>query len=200
MRSPSPAAVQAVGRGRRLSAKGSVSHGQGSAQHPAFRKQPPIFYAGDELHVIKQRRLQETLGGFGPRCPPLLQGRGGALHHGFLCEGLPSLHGARVRRAGGEGTPPAVGYVSGSDDLRIRFKSDIEDARRLPALAGWAAVIGGMISDYGLGRARIGTDLMPFMVYEGLKRQFPAVTFSDAGGHLVATDGGQTSGRDRADP
>ena len=80
-----------------------------------------------------------------------------------------------------KGKPPAVGYVSGSDDLRIRFKSDIEDARRLPRLAGWADVIGGMISDYGLGRARIGTDLMPFMVYEGLRRQFPAATFSDAG-------------------
>jgi Xaa-Pro aminopeptidase len=80
-----------------------------------------------------------------------------------------------------KGRRPAVGYISGSDDLRIKFKSDIEDARRLPELAGWAGVIAGMISDYGLGRARIGTDLMPFMVYEGLKRQLPTVTFSDAG-------------------
>lgn len=35
-----------------------------------------------------------------------------------------------------KGRQPAVGSVSGSDDLRIRFKSDIEDARRLP---GWTS-------------------------------------------------------------
>ena len=34
-----------------------------------------------------------------------------------------------------KGKPPAVGYISGSDDLRIRFKSDIEDARKLPPLS-----------------------------------------------------------------
>jgi hypothetical protein len=28
---------------------------------PAFRKQPPIFYPGDNLHVIKQRRVREAL-------------------------------------------------------------------------------------------------------------------------------------------
>ncbi len=34
-----------------------------------------------------------------------------------------------------KGRPPVVGYISGSDDLRIRFKSDIEDARKLPHVA-----------------------------------------------------------------
>ena len=65
--------------------------------------------------------------------------------------------------------------------MRIRFKSDIEDARKLPALAEWATVIGGMISDYGLGNGRIGTDLMPYMIHEGLKRRFPALVICDAG-------------------
>ena len=69
-----------------------------------------------------------------------------------------------------KGHPPVVGYVSGSDDLRIRFKSDIEDARKLPPVSEWASTIGGMISDYGLAAGRIGTDLMPYMVFEGLKK------------------------------
>ena len=30
-----------------------------------------------------------------------------------------------------------------------------------------------MIADYGLGRGSIGTDLMPYMVYEELRQQFP---------------------------
>src|SRR5258707_897565 len=79
------------------------------------------------------------------------------------------------------GQPPAVGYVSGSDDLRIRFKSDIVDARKLPPLSRWAETIGAMMSDYGLSHARIGTDLMPYMVHEGLRRKFPGLSIVDVG-------------------
>jgi Xaa-Pro aminopeptidase len=38
-----------------------------------------------------------------------------------------------------------------------------------------------MIADYGLANGRIGTDLMPFMVHEGLKQRFPAIAFANAG-------------------
>jgi Xaa-Pro aminopeptidase len=79
-----------------------------------------------------------------------------------------------------KGQPPVVGYISGSDDLRIRFRSDIADARKLPSLPGWADAIGAMIADYGLSRARIGTDLMPYMVHEGLRGRFPGLTIADA--------------------
>jgi Xaa-Pro aminopeptidase len=153
-----------------------------SVQHPAFRRQPPIFYAGDELHSIKQRRLQETLGASG--LDALLFFKAEAVRYitDFYVKGFRPFMEPEYVVLVAKGRLPAVGYISGSDDLRIRFKSDIEDARRLPALPGWAAVIGEMISDYGLDRARIGTDLMPFMVHEGLKQQFPSVTFSDAGG------------------
>jgi Xaa-Pro aminopeptidase len=78
------------------------------------------------------------------------------------------------------GHAPAVGYISGSDDLRIRFKSDIADARRLPPVARWAEVIGPMLADYGLSRGRIGTDLIPYMVREGLRRLVPEVEIVDA--------------------
>jgi Xaa-Pro aminopeptidase len=148
---------------------------------PHFSKQSPIFYAGDELHVIKQRKVQEALAAAG--LDALLFFKAEAVRYitDFYVKGFRPFMEPEYVVLVVKGQPPAVGYVSGSDDLRIRFKSDIEDARRLPSLAGWADAIGVMISDYGLGRARIGTDLMPFMVYEGLRQQFPAVTFSDAG-------------------
>jgi Xaa-Pro aminopeptidase len=148
---------------------------------PHFSKQSPIFYAGDDLHVVKQHRVQEALAAAG--LDALLFFKAEAVRYitDFYVKGFRPFMEPEYVVLVVKGKPPAVGYVSGSDDLRIRFKSDIEDARRLPRLAGWADVIGGMISDYGLGRARIGTDLMPFMVYEGLRRQFPAATFSDAG-------------------
>ena len=28
---------------------------------PVFQRQPPVFYAGDELHHIKQHKLQRAL-------------------------------------------------------------------------------------------------------------------------------------------
>jgi Xaa-Pro aminopeptidase len=153
-----------------------------STRQQAFRKQPPIFYAGDELHVIKQRRLQEALAASGLDSLLLFKAEAVRYITDFYVKGFRPFMEPEYVVLVAKGRPPAVGYVSGSDDLRIRFKSDIEDARRLPALPGWAAAIGKMMSDYGLGQGRIGTDLMPFMVYEGLQRQFPAVTFSDAGG------------------
>src|SRR5262245_5093880 len=147
----------------------------------AFLKQPPTFYAGDELHVIKQRRLQKALEA--ADLDALLFFKAEAVRYitDFYVKGFRPFMEPEYVVLVARGRRPAVGYVSGSDDLRIRFKSDIDDARRLPALSGWADTIGGMISDYGLSQGRIGTDLMPFMVYRGLKRQFPAVTFSDVG-------------------
>jgi Xaa-Pro aminopeptidase len=37
-----------------------------------------------------------------------------------------------------------------------------------------------MISDYGLQNVRIGTDFIPFMVYDNLKAEFPGVSFQNA--------------------
>ena len=148
---------------------------------PALRKQPPIFYAGDELHVIKQQRLQGGLAATGLDAILFFKAEAVRYITDFYVKGFRPFMEPEYIVLVVKGAPPAVGYVSGSDDLRIRFRSDIEDARRLPALAGWSDAIGAMISDYGLGKARIGTDLMPFMVYEGLKRQFPAIAFSDSG-------------------
>lgn len=79
-----------------------------------------------------------------------------------------------------KGKPPVVGYISGSDELRIRIKSDIADARRLPAVGRWAETLGAMLSDYGLTRARLGTDLMPYMVHQGLMKRFPTLEIVDA--------------------
>src|SRR5262249_25319330 len=118
------------------------------ANKPAFLKQPPIFYAGDELHVIKQRRLQEAVEA--ADLDALLFFKAEAVRYitDFYVKGFRPFMEPEYVVLVAKGRPPAVGYVSGSDDLRIHFKSDIKDARRLPALSGWADVIGGMLSDY----------------------------------------------------
>lgn len=146
-----------------------------------FQKQDPVFYAGDELHRVKQRKLQAALEESG--LDALLFFKAEAVRYitDFYVKGFRPFMEPEYVVLVAKGKSPAVGYISGSDDIRIRFKSDIEDARKLPPVSDWATTIGEMIVDYGLQAGRIGTDLMPFMVHEGLKRQLPRLEISNAG-------------------
>jgi Xaa-Pro aminopeptidase len=151
-------------------------------QAPAsFQKQDPVFYAGDELHRIKQQKVQQALENSEFDAFMFFKAEAVRYVTDFYVKGFRPFMEPEYVVLITRGRPPVVGYISGSDDLRIRFKSDIEDARRLPPVADWARVIGGMIADYGLGTAHIGTDLMPYMVYEGLKAQFPPLQIGNAG-------------------
>ena len=147
---------------------------------PVFARQNPVFYAGDTLHAIKQRRVQEALASSGFDAFLFFKAEAVRYITDFYVKGYrPFMEPEYVVLVARE-CAPAVGYISGSDDLRIRFKSDIEDARKLPAIGEWSKVIGGMIADYGLGRGSIGTDLMPYMVHEELRQQFPDLSFGSA--------------------
>jgi Xaa-Pro aminopeptidase len=148
---------------------------------PMFAKQDPIFYAGDALHRVKQEKLQQALVESGLDAFLFFKAEAVRYITDFYVKGFRPFMEPEYVVLVAKGRKPAVGYISGSDDIRIRFKSDIEDARRLPHVSDWASTIGEMIADYGLAQGRIGTDLMPFMVHEGLKRQFPALEFTNAG-------------------
>jgi Xaa-Pro aminopeptidase len=147
----------------------------------AFQKQDPIFYAGDELHAVKQKKLQEALAQSGLDALMFFKAEAVRYITDFYVKGFRPFMEPEYVVLVVKGKKPIVGYISGSDDIRIRFKSDIEDARKLPHVSSWAVTIGQMVADYGLASARIGTDFMPFMVHEGLKKQFPALAFTDAG-------------------
>ncbi len=146
-----------------------------------FEKQKPIFYAGDELHHIKQQKVQHALDRSGLDALLLFKAEAVRYITDFYVKGFRPFMEPEYVVLVAKGKPPAVGYISGSDDVKIRFRSDIEDARKLPPLSGWATTIGEMLSDYGLAHGRIGTDLMPYMVHEGLKWQFPHLSVLDAG-------------------
>jgi Xaa-Pro aminopeptidase len=151
-----------------------------SAQPPVFAKEPPVFYAGDELHEIKQRRVQDALERSEFDAFLFFKAEAVRFITDFYVKGFRPFMEPEYLVLVARGRKPAVGYVSGSDDLRIRFKSDIEDARKLPAVAQWANVIAEMLSDYGLSHANIGTDLMPYMVHEGLRHRFPGFRVANA--------------------
>jgi Xaa-Pro aminopeptidase len=145
-----------------------------------FQKQEPLFYAGDELHRLKQDKVQKALALSAFDAFLFFKAEAVRYLTDFYVKGFRPFMEPEYVVLIAKGQPPVVGYISGSDDLRIRFRSDIADARKLPSLPGWAGAIGAMIADYGLSRARIGTDLMPYMVHEGLRGRFPGLTIADA--------------------
>lgn len=146
-----------------------------------FTRQPPEFYAGDELHAVKRAKLQAALERSGLDGFLFFKAEAVRYTTDFYVKGFRPFMEPEYVVLVPKGGKPVVGYISGSDELRIRFKSDIADARRLPAVADWAPVIAGMLEDYGLASGRIGTDLMPFMVYQGLRLRLPALVVDDAG-------------------
>lgn len=146
----------------------------------SFQKQDPIFYAGDELHRIKQQKVQAAMekGGY----DALLFFKAEAVRYitDFYVKGFRPFMEPEYLVLVPCGKAPVVGHTSGSDDLRIKYKSDIEDTRRLPAVGDWSKVIAEMLHDYGLQNARIGTDFIPFMVYDDLRAEFPKIRFENA--------------------
>jgi Xaa-Pro aminopeptidase len=144
-----------------------------------FKKQPPSFYAGDALHAIKQQKLQKALEQSGFDAFLFCKAEAVRWVTDFYVKGFrPFLEPEYVALVV-KGKPPVVGYISGSDDLRIQFKSDIQDARRLPHVSKWHEVIEKMLADYGVSRGRIATDVMPHMVYRGLTKACPDLEIGD---------------------
>lgn len=146
---------------------------------PGFRKQDPIFYPGDAIHRAKQEKVQAELERSGFDAFLLYKAEAVRYITDFYVKGFRPFMEPEYVVLVAKGQPPAVGYISGSDDLRIRFKSDIADARKLPGVREWGSVLGGMIADYGLAHGRIGTDLMPYFIHDDLKRQWPGLTIDD---------------------
>lgn len=144
-----------------------------------FTKQSPSFYAGDALHAIKREKIQKALEQSGFDAFLFCKAEAVRWVTDFYVKGFrPFLEPEYVALVV-KGKPPVVGYISGSDDLRIKFKSDIQDARRLPHVSKWHEVIEKMLSDYGVSRGRIATDIMPHMVYRGLTKACPDLEIGD---------------------
>jgi Xaa-Pro aminopeptidase len=149
---------------------------------PVFQHQPPTFYAGDELHRIKQEKLQRALAASEFDAFIFFKAEAVRYVTDFYVKGYRPFMEPEYFVLVMKGAPPVVGYISGSDDLRIKIKSDIQDARKLPHVAHWATTIEQILTDYGQTRCRLGTDLMPSMVCDALRAAMPGVTVANAGG------------------
>jgi Xaa-Pro aminopeptidase len=150
-----------------------------------YEKQDPIFYPGDEIHQIKQQKIQDAIARAGFDGLLLFKAEAVRYCTDFYVKGYRPFMEPEYAVLVPRGKAPAVGHTSGSDDLRIRFKSDIQDARKLPHVRHWGKALAEMLSDYGLTAGRIGTDFIPYMACDELRRLCPDLVLEDAG-HIWA--------------
>lgn len=75
---------------------------------------------------------------------------------------------------------PMLGYVSGSDDFLVKTRCPISEAYRLPKRSKWSEFIQERLSDRGIVKGVIASDMMPFDVYASLKESVPQINIVPA--------------------
>lgn len=144
-----------------------------------FRDRDPLFYAGDELHEKKRRKVQQLLED--RELDALLLFRDETIRYvtDFYTKGFGPFMDFEYLCVVPKDEPPVLGYLSGSDRYRTQLHRLVDDTRRLPAVQDWPTVIADIFDDYHI-EDRVGTDILPWFMYRDLEERLPAVTFVDA--------------------
>lgn len=142
-------------------------------------KENPSYYAGDELHTAKQAKIQKAIED--NKLEGLLLVKAEAVRYAtdFYVKGYRPFIEPEYLAVIPKGKKPVVGYTSGSDTYRIEIRSDIEDHRKLPGVNKWASEIIKMFKDYGMTSGRIGTEFLPFNLYNEIIKELPNIEFVD---------------------
>jgi len=142
-------------------------------------KEKPSYYAGDELHAAKQKKIQDAIAEKG--LDGLLLTKSEAVRYvtDFYVKGYRPFNEPEYLAVIPKGREPVVGHTSGSDNYRIQIRSDIKVHRKLPSINKWAKPIVQILSDYNLTAGCIGTDFLPFHIHEQIKKALPKVEFVD---------------------
>lgn len=145
-----------------------------------YGKQEPSYYAGDELHRIKRAKLTQVMERYDLDGLLLFKPEAVRYATDFYVKGFRPFmeleYFAIVPREG----DTFVGYSSGSDTFRIQIKSDIKQSAKLDDQRTWPQTITEILKARKLQAGRIGSDLLPFSMYLGIKELLPRVEFVDA--------------------
>jgi Xaa-Pro aminopeptidase len=140
----------------------------------------PLFYVGDELHEVKQEKVQGRLQEWELDAILFLRTETVRYITDFYAKGYRPFIELEYFLLVPKGRNPALGFSSGSDNYRIQLRSSIEDYRKLPGFENWYTVMAEMLRDYGLTQGRIGVDILPYFFADKLKAEFPKIEFVDA--------------------
>ena len=142
-------------------------------------KEDPLYYAGDELHRVKQDKIQKAI--LENKLDGLLFLKAEAVRYAtdFYAKGYLRFLDLAYLTVIPKGKKPIVGYTSASDNYRIQIRSDIKDHRKLSSVNKWPDVIVQIFKDYNITNGIIGTDFLPFHLYQNIKKQLPNIEFVD---------------------
>jgi Xaa-Pro aminopeptidase len=144
-----------------------------------FRDRDPLFYAGDALHRRKQESVQDLMED--RDLDALVFFRDQAIRYvtDFYTKGFGPFMDYEYLCVVPRGGEPILGYLSGSDRYRTRLHDKIDDVRRLPVLEDWDDVVVEVFDEYGI-TGTVGTDIMPFFLYDDLAQRLSHVDFLHA--------------------
>jgi len=142
-------------------------------------KEKPSFYAGDELHKVKQEKIQKALKDNDIDAFLLTKAEAVRYATDFYVKGYRPFDEPEYLAVIPKGEDPIVGHTSGSDNYRIQVKSDIRDHRKLPGVRSWGREIVNILNDYGITSGVVGTDNLPFETYLYIKKELPKVEIVD---------------------
>lgn len=145
-----------------------------------YDREEPSFYGGDELHKVKQEKVQGLMEKSGLDGLLFLRSEVVRYITDFFIKGYRPFFELEYFVLVPKDKEPAIGFSSGSDNYRLQLRSLTEDFRKLPGLDSWHKVIAEMFQDYGLTQGRIGIDILPYPMAEQLKAEFPKIEFVDA--------------------
>lgn len=142
-------------------------------------REHPSYYVGDTLHKAKQEKIQKAITDNNLEGILLLKSEAVRYVTDFYAKGYRPFFEPEYLVVVPKNNEPVVGFTSGSDEYRIKIRSDIKDHRKLPGLNKWHAEIIKIFKDYGITAGRVGTDMLPFGMHQELKVALPKVEFID---------------------
>jgi Xaa-Pro aminopeptidase len=142
----------------------------------------PLFYCGDDVHQIKIDKVQEALRGRGLDALLLIKHDAVRYVTEFYAKGYRPFLDIDYAAIVPAGRDPILGFTLSGEERRIALRSRVRDARRLPSLAQWPAALAEIFADCGLAAGRVGFDLLPHAMYQGLREKLPRLDLIDASG------------------
>lgn len=151
---------------------------EAAAIREQFRDTTPPYYAGDDLHDAKVRKLHRVMDEHELDAVVLFRDEAVRYLTDFFVKGYGPWTEFEYLCVVPREEAPVLGYASGTDRYRVGLQTVVEDTRRLPAMRDWDGAIAEIFDDYGV-EGRVGTDVMPFPVHRDLARRCPEASFVD---------------------
>jgi Xaa-Pro aminopeptidase len=140
----------------------------------------PLFYCGDDVHEAKTQKIQDALVHWDLDGLLLLKHDSVRYVTEFYAKGYRPFLDIEYAVIVPRGRAPILGFTTAGEERRVAIRSRVRDTRRLPRLADWPVALATILEDVSLTRGRVGFDLMPQFMYQGLRDRLPGLELVDA--------------------